>query len=101
MPAGCPGDRGGKLRRQARHIPVSLAADRGRRVVSESVTLSLRATPEEPLEADSVAADRFAGLTEREIAALPVCLGSRAATLGDFFDVRGERSPRVRIEGDV
>ena len=69
--------------------------------MSEIVTLSRRGTLDGPLEVDGVTADRFAGLAEREIAALPVWLGAGAARLGDFFDVRGERSSRVRIEGDV
>lgn len=69
--------------------------------MSEIVTLSRRGTLGGPLEVNGVTADRFAGLAEREIAALPVRLGARAARLGDFFDVRGERSARVRIEGDV
>ena len=71
--------------------------------MSEYVTLSLRAQLDATLEldVDGVTADRFAGLAEREIAALPVWLGARAAQLGDFFSVRGERSARVRVEGPV
>jgi formylmethanofuran dehydrogenase subunit C len=69
--------------------------------VSDAVTLTLRAAPGEPLELDGLAADRIAGLSEREIAALPAWLGAREAKLGDFFDVRGERSDRVRVEGTL
>lgn len=53
------------------------------------------------MDVEGVTADRLASLNASEIAALPVWLGSRTAKLGDFFDVRGERSARVRIEGDV
>jgi formylmethanofuran dehydrogenase subunit C len=67
--------------------------------VSDVVTLSLRAALVEPLEVDSVTADRLGGLSQREIATLPVWLGAREARLGDFFDVRGERSDRVRVVG--
>jgi formylmethanofuran dehydrogenase subunit C len=67
--------------------------------MSDTVTLSLRAPIDAALEVDGVTADRFAGLAEREIAALPVRLGARTAELGDFFSVRGERSDRVRVEG--
>jgi len=67
--------------------------------VSEFVTLSLRATFEGQLDVEGVAADRFADRSEREIAALPARLGARTARLGDFFDVRGERSTRVRVDG--
>jgi formylmethanofuran dehydrogenase subunit C len=67
--------------------------------MSGTVTLSLSAPVDAALEVDGVTADRLAGLAEREIAALPVRLGSRSAELGDFFGVRGERSDRVRVEG--
>jgi formylmethanofuran dehydrogenase subunit C len=63
------------------------------------VTLSLRAPLSEPLDVEGITADRVAGLSEREIAALPVRLGAREARLGDFFDVRGGRSARMRVEG--
>lgn len=63
------------------------------------VTLSLRAPLSEPLDVEGVTADRVAGLSEREIAGLPVRLGAREARLGDFFDVRGGRSVRMRVEG--
>ena len=69
--------------------------------MSDVVTLSRRGTAEGPLEVEGVTADRIAGLGEREIASLPVRVGSRAAKLGDFFDVRGGRAARVRIDGDV
>jgi formylmethanofuran dehydrogenase subunit C len=55
------------------------------------VTLSLRAPLSEPLDVEGVTADRVAGLSEREIAGLPVRLGAR--------DVRGGRSVRMRVEG--
>ncbi len=67
--------------------------------MSEVVTVSLRAPLTEPLQVESLTADRIAGLSEREIAALPVCLGAHKARLGDFFDVKGERSDRVRVAG--
>jgi len=69
--------------------------------VSDTVTLSLRGSLDGILEVEGVTGDRFAALGEREIATLPAWMGSRAAKLGDFFDVRGERSGSVRIEGDV
>jgi formylmethanofuran dehydrogenase subunit C len=69
--------------------------------VSDIVTLTLRAVPGEPLDVDSLAADRISSLSEREIAALPAWLGAREARLGDFFEVRGERSNRVRVAGQL
>ena len=65
------------------------------------MTLSLRAPLDQRIEMDVVAADRFAGFTAREIAALPVWLGAHATRVGEFFDIRGERSSRVRIEGSA
>jgi formylmethanofuran dehydrogenase subunit C len=69
--------------------------------VSEVITLALRTALDSPLEVEGVTADSFAGLAEREIAALPVWLGARRAQLGDFFAIRGGRSARVRLEGSL
>ena len=67
--------------------------------MSDTVTLTLRASLDSTIEVDGVTADRFANLTEREIAALPAWIDARPAALGDVFTVRGERSARVRLEG--
>ena len=69
--------------------------------MSDAVTLSLGAQPEHVLVADCIAADRFAGLDAKQIAALPVVHGGRPGTLGEFFKIRGERSSVVQIEGDL
>ena len=69
--------------------------------MSDNVSLSLRAPLDGVLEVEGVTGDRFAALSEPEIAALPVTMRSRAAKLGDFFDVRGGRSADIRIEGDL
>jgi formylmethanofuran dehydrogenase subunit C len=68
--------------------------------VSETIVLTLRAPLERMLDLSAVAADRFAALAEREIAGQPVRYGGLAAALGDFVVVRGERSTRLRLEGD-
>jgi formylmethanofuran dehydrogenase subunit C len=67
--------------------------------VSDVITLTLRGALEAAVEFDGLAADRFTTLTASEIGALPAWAGARRAQLGDFFDVRGERSDRVRVEG--
>jgi formylmethanofuran dehydrogenase subunit C len=67
--------------------------------MSAVVRLVLRTPVTERLEVDGVAADRFAELDERSIAALPVWIDRREARVGDFFDVQGGRSDRVRVEG--
>ena len=69
--------------------------------MSDHVTLTLRAALDGALEVEGVAGDRFATMSEAAIAALPVWLGARAARLGDFFDVTGERSSTVRVVGAV
>jgi formylmethanofuran dehydrogenase subunit C len=69
--------------------------------VSEHVGLTLRARLTDPIEAVSIVPNVLATLGEAEIASLPVWAGRRRAVLGDFFDVRGERSVSVRIAGDV
>jgi formylmethanofuran dehydrogenase subunit C len=65
------------------------------------VRLRLRARLELPLEAPCVRPDLFATLAAGEIARLPVEYGRELAHLGDFFSVDGERSDRLRVEGDV
>lgn len=67
--------------------------------MSDTIVLSLTHAPDYPLVADGIVADRFATLTTKDIAALPVRHGGRPARLGDFFKVSGERSPHVRLEG--
>ncbi|HYT05312.1 MAG TPA: formylmethanofuran dehydrogenase subunit C [Gemmatimonadales bacterium] len=69
--------------------------------MSDAVTLSLTRPPDHPLVADCIAADRFASLGAKAITDLPVLHGGRAAKLGDFFKVAGERAASVRIEGDL
>jgi formylmethanofuran dehydrogenase subunit C len=69
--------------------------------VSDRITLSLRAPLDSRLEAECVSADRLAALSEREISGLPVWVGRQSARLGDFFDVRGDHSSRVCVEGEL
>jgi len=68
--------------------------------MSDVVTLALRTAPAGALELAAVTPDRLAQLAQREIAALPVRHGGRAAALGDFFVVQGERAARVRLEAE-
>ena len=69
--------------------------------MSDLVTLIMRPSLTEHVELDGVTADRLAGLGEKEIGDLPAWIGGRAARLGDVFEVRGGRSSRVRVEGDL
>ncbi len=69
--------------------------------MSDAIVLAPRGALEQTLEADCIAADRFADASAKGIGDLPVWYGGQPATLGDFFTVRGERSARVRIEGNL
>ena len=69
--------------------------------MTEHITLTLRAPLEESIEATSVVPDRFASLSERDIAALPVWCGRKQQALGEFFAVDGGHSTDVRVIGDV
>jgi formylmethanofuran dehydrogenase subunit C len=69
--------------------------------MSDVVTLELRASLTEQIDADCIVPDAFAGLGEREIAALPVWIGKRRAPLGDYFTVTGAQSSKVKIVGNV
>jgi formylmethanofuran dehydrogenase subunit C len=53
------------------------------------------------VDVEGLTADGCAALSEREIASLPIWVAGRQASLGDLFEVRGERSDRLRIEGSL
>jgi formylmethanofuran dehydrogenase subunit C len=69
--------------------------------VSDAITLALRPGVDDAIELDGLTPDRLAPLTAAEIAVLPVRAGGREVPLGDVFDVSGERSDRVRVEGSL
>ena len=69
--------------------------------MSDRITLTLRAPLERTLDADAIAADRFAALSAQEISALQLWDGRKAVALGDMFSVSGERSQIVVLEGDL
>ena len=67
--------------------------------MTDTVVLTLAHAPEFSLVAEAIVPDRLAALSEKQIAGLGVMHGGRAARLGDFFGVKGERSANVRLEG--
>jgi formylmethanofuran dehydrogenase subunit C len=69
--------------------------------VRDYVALTLRAAPPDRLEVEGLTADRCAELSAHEIAHLSVWTGARRASVGDFFDVRGERASCLRVEGSL
>ena len=64
-------------------------------------TLTLKAQPAVPLEADSITPDHLLGKTAAEIASLPVFAGNESARLGDFFAVAGDGAAEIIIEGNL
>jgi len=66
-----------------------------------SLKLSLRVTPDVPLETECISTDRLAGLNPRAVAALPVLSGNQNACVGDFFQVTGANDGEIRMEGDL
>jgi formylmethanofuran dehydrogenase subunit C len=66
-----------------------------------SMTLTLHTPPSVPIEAEAISPDRLQGLSETEVAALPVLHGNRRAELGDFFHVKGSCDGELRLEGNL
>ncbi len=62
--------------------------------------LKLRTQLDIPLEAGIISPDRLAGLTESEIARVPLIHGNRKKSLGDFFDISGTCDGEIRLVGD-
>lgn len=65
------------------------------------IRLELQTSLDQVIEIDGLLPDRTASLSQLEISSLPVLIGSRRASVGDFFNVQGERSDRIAIEGDL
>lgn len=65
------------------------------------IRLTLTTVPRVPLEAEVITPDRLAGLSQAEIADLPVYHGKREHRLQEFFAVAGEGSEQIEIHGDL
>jgi formylmethanofuran dehydrogenase subunit C len=65
------------------------------------ITLTLKADLQVPLEAEAIAPDNFVGKPASEIGRLHVTYGNEAAVLGDFFNVEGEASAEITLNGDL
>lgn len=66
-----------------------------------TVRLTLRVTPDAPLEAEMICPDRLAGLSAAEISHLPLWHGKDKVPLGDFFAVSGADGSDLQVEGDL
>ncbi|MFW9988573.1 MAG: formylmethanofuran dehydrogenase subunit C [Candidatus Odinarchaeota archaeon] len=69
------------------------------------IKLKLKEEPEFPLEADVITPDQFAGKSAAQIKKLIVFHGNEERTLGEFFDVTGNKSEvndiKIIIDGDL
>ena len=69
--------------------------------MSDAVTLTLRTRLTARLDMRGITPDCCAVRSTHEIAALPLWLGTSQTTVGDLFEVRGERAARLDIHGDL
>jgi len=65
------------------------------------ITLTLKAPPPVPLEAEAISPDVTAALAPDAIGALPVNLGKRQQRLDQWFNVEGEGGEEIEIRGDA
>ncbi len=63
--------------------------------------LTLKTSPEVPLEAECLTPERVEGLDAEAAAALPLQYGNQKATLGDFFAIETHGSEELRLVGDL
>ena len=70
-------------------------------LAESAVTLRLKEPSTIPIEADSICPDNFAVRNREEIEALPAFYGRRKVKLGDLFEVEGEKSDNIFVEGDL
>ena len=66
-----------------------------------TIAFRLKQQPTVPLEAEVLSPDTVAELTNAEIRSLVVYHGKRQLPLGEFFEVDGERSEVLEIQGDL
>lgn len=63
--------------------------------------LTLKQTPQAPLEAEVISPDNFQGQTAGEILGMKVMHGNAPARLGDYFEVDGDGSSEIILNGDL
>ena len=69
--------------------------------MSDPISLQLRTRLAAALDLEALTPQRCLELGEREIAGLPAWLDGLEVRLGDLFAVRGGRSDRIHLEGDL
>lgn len=65
------------------------------------ITLRQTRVPTVPLEAEAIAPDVMAGLSNAKIRELTVYHGKRQLMLSEFFDVEGEYSQHLEVHGEL
>jgi formylmethanofuran dehydrogenase subunit C len=65
------------------------------------ITLTLKESPEVPLEAEALTPDLIAPLSHDQVCALPVMHGKRQCRLDDFFTVDGGGADELELHGDL
>jgi formylmethanofuran dehydrogenase subunit C len=65
------------------------------------IKLTLKESPNVPLESEVISPDVMASLSNDAIRALPVYLGKKQCRVDDFFAVEGEASDEIEIRGDA
>jgi len=67
----------------------------------DEIILQMKDPSTIPIEAGSISPDLFSERSQSEIKALPIFYGRRRVSLGDLFDVDGERSDTIVVQGDL
>lgn len=80
-------------------VPPGTAAPRGH--YGPALRLRLQVSTAIPVEADSIAPDRVAGVSRDQVRALPLYHGNKKKTLGEFFEVEGDGAETIEVAGDL
>ncbi len=65
------------------------------------IIITIKSQPQAPLEAAAITPDHFQSKSAAEIAKLPVTHGNERGRIGDFFEVDGDGSSEIVINGDL
>jgi formylmethanofuran dehydrogenase subunit C len=64
-------------------------------------TLTIKLQPQAPLEAEAITPDNLLGKSAADIARLAVMHGNEPALIGDFFQIDGEGTEEIILNGDL
>ena len=63
--------------------------------------ITLRSQPQAPVEAEIITPDKILGVPAGEIARMRITHGNQSVPLGDFFEVEGEGTETIILNGDL